>query len=111
MKRREDGRGGRPVKVGSALSSWLDEAGLGTRLEQVQALDRWRGAVGPQIAAVTRPETVNAQGTLWVRVTTSAWANELSLMSPRILSQLNRGVVPKAQIKEIRWLVGPSHSE
>jgi predicted nucleic acid-binding Zn ribbon protein len=94
------------VTVGSALSAWLDEAGLGARLEQVQALERWSGAVGPQIAAVTRPETVNAQGVLWVRVTTSAWANELSLMSRRILAQVNRGVVPKAQIREIRWLVG-----
>ena len=97
--------------MGSALSAWLNEAGLGARLEQVQALERWRGAVGPQVAAVTRPETVNAQGTLWVRVTTSAWANELSLMSPRILAQVNRGVAPKAQIREIRWLVGEVRSE
>ncbi len=111
MRRREDGRGGRPVTVGSALTSWLRGAGLGARLEQVQALDRWPGAVGPQIAAVTRPETVNAQGVLWVRVTTSAWANELSLMSPRILAQLNRGVAPKAQIQEIRWLVGIASGE
>lgn len=111
MSRRQDGRGGRPVTVGSALTTWLDHAGLGRRLELVQALDRWRGAVGPQISAVTRPETVNAQGTLWVRVTTSAWANELSLMSPGILAQLNRGVAPKAQIREIRWLVGPGSSD
>ena len=111
MSRREDGRGGRPVTVGSALKGWLDQAGLGIRLEQVQAMERWPGAVGPQIAAVTRPETVSAHGVLWVRVTTSAWANELSLMTPRILSQLNRGVLPKAQIREIRWLVGEVRSE
>ena len=111
MSRREDGRGGRPVPVGTALSEWLKDAGLGRRLELVQALDRWSSAVGPQISAVTRPETVNAQGTLWVRVTTSAWANELSLMSPRILAQLNRGVAPAAQIREIRWLVGIASSE
>lgn len=99
------------MTVGAALHAWLGHAGLGKRLEQVQALDRWRDAVGPQISAVTRPESVNAQGTLWVRVTTSAWANELSLMSPRILAQLNSGVAPAAQIREIRWLVGEVRSE
>jgi predicted nucleic acid-binding Zn ribbon protein len=104
--KRGDGRGGRPVPVGAALQEWLDDAGLGRRLELTRALERWAGAVGPQIAAVTRPESVNGQGVLWVKVVSSPWANELSLMTPRILSQLNRLAPRDAQIREIRWLVG-----
>jgi predicted nucleic acid-binding Zn ribbon protein len=100
-------RGGRPVSLGTALRAWLDDAGLGRRLELTQALDHWAAAVGPQVAAVTQPESVNAQGILWVRVASSAWANELSLMSPRILAQLNQLGARQAQIREIRWLVGP----
>ncbi|HLB54299.1 MAG TPA: DUF721 domain-containing protein [Gemmatimonadales bacterium] len=99
-------RGGRPVRVGEALGHWLDKARLGSRLELAQAVERWAGAVGPQIAAVTRAELVNAYGTLWVRVISSAWANELSLMTPRILAQLNRGAGRGGQIREIRWLTG-----
>ena len=53
---------------------------------------------------MTRAEAVNAEGTLWVRVANSAWANELSLMAPRILSKLNQD--RKGVIKEIRWLTG-----
>ncbi len=107
MSFRNDGRGGRPVQLGSALRDWLEDAGLSSRLELTQAVERWAGAVGPQIAAVTRAESVNAQGILWVRVTTSAWANELSLMSPRILAQLNREATREGRIREIRWLIGP----
>jgi predicted nucleic acid-binding Zn ribbon protein len=100
-------RGGPPVRLGPALRAWLDETGLGRRLELTQALDHWDAAVGPAVAAVTRPESVNAQGILWVRVVSSAWANELSLMSPRILAQLNQFAARQARIREIRWLVGP----
>ncbi len=99
-------RGGRPVRVGEALEDWLGRSGLGTRLTLAQAVDRWPGAVGPQIATVTQAEAVNGQGTLWVRVVSSAWANELSLMTPRILGELNRGIAPEGQIREIRWLAG-----
>jgi predicted nucleic acid-binding Zn ribbon protein len=94
------------VPLGEALQDWIEDTGLGPRLELVQAVERWAAAVGPQIAAVTRAESVNAQGILWVRVTTSAWANELSLMSPRILSQLNREASSAGRIREIRWLIG-----
>jgi predicted nucleic acid-binding Zn ribbon protein len=61
--------------------------------------------VGPQIAAVTAPESVTADGVLRVRVATAAWANELSLMTPRILARLNAG--RSGRVKEIRWVPGP----
>jgi predicted nucleic acid-binding Zn ribbon protein len=96
--------GSPPTRIGEALARWLDKSGLERRLDLAQAVDRWAGAVGPQVAAVTRAEAVNAEGTLWVRVTTSAWANELNLMTPRILAALNRG--RRGHIREIRWLTG-----
>lgn len=98
MKRRH------PVPVGEALSRWLEAKGLRRRVDLAAAVDDWPAAVGPQIAAVTRAEAVNADGVLWVRVSTSAWANELSLMAPRILARVNHGRT--GQIREIRWLVG-----
>jgi predicted nucleic acid-binding Zn ribbon protein len=97
-------RGKPPTRLGEALGAWLARSGLGRRLDLSQAVDGWAEIVGPQIAAVTRAEAVNADGPLWVRVATSAWANELSLMAPRILAKLNQD--RRGQIKEIRWLTG-----
>lgn len=94
----------RPTRLGEAVQSWLSRSGLTRRLDVAQVVDRWADAVGPQVAAVTKAEAVNAEGTLWVRVASSAWATELSLMAPRILSRLNQG--RQGQIKEIRWLTG-----
>ena len=98
-----------PTRIGEAIKHWLDKSGLDRRVDLAQAVERWAEIVGPQVAAVTRAEAVNAEGTLWVRVTTSAWANELSLMTPRILGALNRD--RRGQIREIRWLTGPSAPE
>jgi predicted nucleic acid-binding Zn ribbon protein len=94
----------KPQPLGQALDAWLAKSGLAKRLDVSQVVDRWAEVVGPQVAAVTRAEAVNADGTLWVRVATSAWANELSLMTPRILSRLNQD--RRGHIKEIRWLTG-----
>ena len=98
-----------PTRIGEALASWLDKSGLDRRLDLAQAIERWPEVVGPQVAAVTKAEAVNGEGTLWVRVTTSAWANELSLMTPRILGALNRN--RRGHIREIRWLTGPTAPE
>ncbi len=93
----------RLTPIGQAVEEWLARSGLARRLDVSQVVDRWAEVVGPQIAAVTRAEAVNSDGTLWVRVASSAWANELSLMAPRILGKLNQG--RRGQIREIRWLL------
>ena len=94
----------KPYAIRDVLNDWLAKSGLAKRLDVSQVVDRWAEVVGPQIAAVTHAEAVNAEGTLWVRVASSAWANELSLMAPRILSKLNQD--RRGQIKEIRWMTG-----
>ena len=80
-----------PTPLADALTSYFKQAGLTKRVQQA----------GPQIAAVTSPESVTPDGVLRVRVATAAWANELSLMSPRILARLNAG--RSGRVKEIRW--------
>ena len=94
----------KPYAIRQVLDDWLAKSGMGKRLDVSQVVDRWAEVVGPQIAAVTRAEAVNAEGTLWVRVASSAWASELSLMAPRILGKLNQD--RRGQIREIRWLTG-----
>lgn len=92
------------MAVGDVLRRYLARSGLGRRLAQAQVVPDWRALVGPQIAAVTTPERVTPDGTLFVRVATSAWMNELQLMAPAILARLNRGP-GAARISAVRWVL------
>jgi len=94
----------RPTPLAEALAAYLQKQGLVKRVQQAGIIEDWAALVGPQIAAVTEPESVTADGVLRVRVTTSAWAQELSLMSPRVLARLNDG--RKGRVREIRWIAG-----
>jgi predicted nucleic acid-binding Zn ribbon protein len=94
----------RPSTLADALASYLRRSGFAKRIQQAGVIEAWPELVGPQIAAVTAPESVSPDGVLRVRVATAAWANELSLMTPRILSRLNEG--RQGRVKEIRWIPG-----
>jgi len=94
-----------PVRIGEALSEYTAKAGLARRLDLARAVEDWAERVGPQVAAVTRAESVTPDGILRVRVASAAWATELSLMSPRILARLNEG--RRGRIRELRFLAGP----
>jgi predicted nucleic acid-binding Zn ribbon protein len=95
---------GRPTAVGDALRSYLAKSGLTRRLAQAQVIPDWPGLVGLQIARVTAPESVTPDGTLFVRVATSAWMTELQLMGPQIMTAINGGR-GAGRIKTIRWLL------
>jgi predicted nucleic acid-binding Zn ribbon protein len=94
-----------PTRLADALTSYFRQAGLTKRVQQAGIIEEWAELVGPQIAAVTAPESVTPDGVLRVRVATAAWANELSLMSPKILARLNAG--RSGRVKQIRWAPGP----
>ena len=42
---------------------------------------------------------------MWVRVTTAAWMNELSLLAPTLLARLN-AVAGRAPVKQLRFRLG-----
>lgn len=66
-------------------------------------LARWRAAVGPRIADRTRPVALE-RGTLVVRVVTSVWANELSMLAPEVIAKLAEHGY---DVKALRFRVGP----
>jgi predicted nucleic acid-binding Zn ribbon protein len=98
-------RRGKPVPIGDALSSFLEAAGLGERVEQAAVIPEWSALVGPTIADVTSPLSVSADGTLVVAVATHAWMTELSLMEPELLRALNEGRGTRPAVRRIRWLL------
>jgi predicted nucleic acid-binding Zn ribbon protein len=97
---------GRPIPLSEALEAWLKGSGIKTRVEQAGIVEEWAALVGPQIARVTAPEGVSADGVLRVRVATAPWASELSLMTPRIIGRLNAGRRSRL-VTAIRWIPGP----
>ena len=94
-----------PMSIADVMARVLEQKGMSERIAQVGAMDDWAQAVGTQIAAVTEPLSITADGVLWVRVTTSAWMNELSLLAPTLLHRLN--ATPGRQpVKQLRFRLG-----
>lgn len=94
----------RPTPVSSLLGDVLKQAGVADRVEQAQIIPEWPALVGPQIAAVTNPQSITADGTLFVAVSTNAWMTELSLLEPELLRSVN-AKAGRAPVKKIRWLL------
>lgn len=92
-----------PGPIGDALRSYFSRRGLNKRVNQSNVVLDWERLVGVQMASVTTPRSVDGSGTLWVEVASSAWMQELQLMSPTILKELAR---EGYRIKYIRWMLG-----
>ena len=94
----------RPEAIGKIVADWLGERGLAERVDQAAVIPEWPALVGPQIASVTSPQSITANGTLFVHVTTNAWMNELSMLEPELLRSLN-SKPNRTPIRRIRWLL------
>lgn len=94
----------RPSSISDVLASVLAESGVAARIEQATIIPEWASLVGPQIAAVTTPQSITADGTLFVAVTTNAWMMELSMMEPDLLRALN-AKEGRVAVSKIRWLL------
>ena len=94
----------KPERVANVVADFLAQRGLADRVEQAGIIPEWPRLVGDQIAAVTDPQSISANGTLFVAVTTNAWMNELSLLEPELLRSLNTHA-ERVPIKRIRWLL------
>jgi predicted nucleic acid-binding Zn ribbon protein len=94
----------RPEAIGKIVADWLGKRGLAERVDQAAVIPEWPALVGPQIASVTSPQSITANGTLFVHVTTNAWMNELSMLEPELLRSLN-AKPNRTPIRRIRWLL------
>ncbi len=94
----------KPAALGDVLAGVLQRAGIAGRVEQAGIIPEWPVLVGAQIAQVTEPQSIAADGTLFVHVTTNAWMMELSMMEPELLNALN-AKPDRIAVKKIRWLI------
>jgi predicted nucleic acid-binding Zn ribbon protein len=74
--------------LGDALERYLEKSGLADRLAQASVVEEWSRLVGERVARVCQPESVSRDGTLFVRVASGTWMQELQLLTPEILERL-----------------------
>lgn len=91
-------------RVGDVLAMSLKRLQLGPRLEEYGVWPVWNDVVGIPIARNAQPEKIR-NGTLFVKVTSPVWMQQLQYMKMMIIERINQRL--KADIvKNIFFVVG-----
>jgi predicted nucleic acid-binding Zn ribbon protein len=77
-----------PQPLGEVLQSVIDQMGLRTRINEARIIEAWAAMVGPQINAVTSSAWMKRR-TLFVKVTSGAWRQELHMRRQEWQQRLN----------------------
>ena len=87
------------------LETLLDRAGEDrfARRRPPIPMAQWKIIVGPRIADRAHPITLE-RGVLLVKVTSSAWANELQMLAPELVARLR---ARDYAVDQLRFRVGP----
>jgi hypothetical protein len=87
------------------MEALLDRAGEDrfARRRPPIPMREWKVVVGPRIADRAHPVTLE-RGVLLVKVTSSAWANELQMLAPELVARLR---VRGHAVDSLRFRVGP----
>lgn len=98
-----------PEKLGEILEKSLKRLDLSGRLGEYGVWPIWNEAVGPTIARNAQPEKIR-QGTLFVKVSSPTWMQQLQYMKDMISEKLNQGL-GKEVVKNIFFFVGKIETE
>lgn len=94
-----------PIPLGDLVTTVLGHRDGAVAVSIVTAV--WEREIAPRIVKNASPTRLR-DGVLSIETTTSAWAQELMLMSPAILAKL-RARLPAFQIDSLRAKSGPFH--
>lgn len=102
-----------PAVVGDVFGRLIRDRGWSTPVAVGSVLTRWAELVGPDIAQHCRPESFE-NSVVRVRTSSTAWATQLRLMGPMLLSrfdqELGTGVVTRIDVagpQAPSWKRGP----
>jgi predicted nucleic acid-binding Zn ribbon protein len=91
-------------KLGDVLDQSLKRLNLSGRLDDYGVWPIWNETVGPTIARNAQPEKIR-NGTLFVKVTSPVWMQQLQFMKEMISDKLNRRLSGEV-VKNIFFVVG-----
>ncbi len=87
--------------IGSIIGDVIKKSNMERKLNISKIFNHWKDIVGSEIYKKSKPERI-AGGILYVRVSTSIWANELSLMSDKLIEKINSFIGEKV-VESIRF--------
>jgi len=96
-------RPGQPQDITSLIWRFVSDSEMGLKLQKYSIFNHWEEIVGDGIGSRTKPEKIS-RDILYISVTTSTWANELSMMSAQLLGKIN-GYIGTDAIKGLRFKV------
>ncbi len=87
--------------IGKIIDDVVKKMDIKRKLNISNIFNRWEEIVGAEIYKKTKPERI-IRGILYISVSTSTWANELSLMSGQLIKKIN-SFVGEEVVKNIRF--------
>ncbi len=99
----------RPEKLSEILEKSLKRLDLSSTLEEYRIWPVWNETVGPTIARNAQPEKIR-QGTLFVRVASPTWMQQLQYMKEMIAASLNQKL-RREVVKNIFFFIGKIDQE
>ena len=95
-------------RVGEVLGNSLKRLDLSFRLSEYGVWPVWDEVVGKTIAANAQPEKIR-NGTLFVKVSSSVWMQQLQFMKDMIAEKLNQRL-SREVVKNVFFVVGQINS-
>ena len=96
-------------RLGQVLDKSLKRMEISTRLDEYGVWPIWNDIVGTTIARNAQPEKIR-NGTLFVKVTSPVWMQQLQYMKEMIAEKLNQRL-KTAIVKNIFFVVGRVNAE
>lgn len=96
-------------RLGIVLEQSLKRFDLSTRLNEYSVWPIWNDVVGPTVARNAQPEKIR-NGTLFVKVTSTVWMQQLQYMKDVILEKLNQRLGTEI-VKKIFFVAGRLDTE
>lgn len=91
-------------RLGSVLEQSLKRLDLGTRLDEYGVWPIWNDIVGTTVANNAQPEKIR-NGTLFIKVSSPVWMQQLQYMKEMIAEKLNQRL-GSTVVKNIFFVVG-----
>ena len=91
-------------RLDQVMQKLLGKSPLRRGLEEQEILSSWPEIVGPEIAKHSQALALR-DGVLWVRTEGSVWAQELSLLKPRIRERLEKKG-GEGSVRDVRFHTG-----
>ncbi|MBM3709756.1 MAG: DUF721 domain-containing protein [Actinobacteria bacterium] len=89
--------------ISSIIKQYLSDSNIGKKLKRYSVFNHWAEIVGSEISSKTKPEKL-FKGILYISVENSAWANEISLMSRKLVKEINK-FIGEDIVRELRFKI------